>query len=256
LPEPSGARFWLTLCLSVVAIFVLLDRIAVAFGSLRGEAGVPVAGLTLFACLFAERVLWGRRGTDAVRRLGLGMPTGRALIVASVIGFLLLLVIPAFAATLHADLTMYPRWWSLLPGLYAQGGVAEEVLFRGYLFGTLRRRYAFGPAAAFSTGPFLAAHLLLFATMSWPVALAATMLSLVVSFPLARLFDLGGGTIWAPALLHFFIQSPIKIVQMSGPLNTVYPMVWMTACALVPWLVFAVRVPGPSARVLTAPAAV
>ena len=27
----------------------------------------------------------------------------------------------------------------LLPGLLAQGGIAEEVLFRGYLFGHLRR---------------------------------------------------------------------------------------------------------------------
>jgi hypothetical protein len=33
-------RFWLTLGLSVLAIFVLLDRSANALGSVRGEAGI------------------------------------------------------------------------------------------------------------------------------------------------------------------------------------------------------------------------
>jgi hypothetical protein len=39
--------------------------------------------------------------------------------------------------------------------------------------------------------------------MSWPVALAAVGLAVVLSFPLAYLFELGGRTIWAPAILHF-----------------------------------------------------
>ena len=43
---------------------------------------------------------------------------------------------------------------------------------------------------------------------------------------------------WAPALLHFSIQSPIKIVEMSGPAAAIYPLVWMGACAVIPWLVF------------------
>jgi hypothetical protein len=85
------------------------------------------------------------------------------------------------------------------------------------------------------------AHLLLFVTMAWPIALAATALSLVVSFPLAHLFELGGRTVWAPALLHFFIQSPIKIVEMSGPAARFYPIVWMSAAAVIPWLVFLAR---------------
>ena len=40
-------RFWLTLVLSLLAIFVLLDRSADALGSVRGEAGIPLAVLTL-----------------------------------------------------------------------------------------------------------------------------------------------------------------------------------------------------------------
>ena len=235
-------RFWLTLVLSVLAIFVLLDRSADALGSVRGEAGVPLAVLTLLACLLAERWLWGRPVSTARHALGLGLPVARALAVACGVGLLLLLVLPLFAAITSAGVTFYPRWPLLLPGLFCQGGIAEELLFRGYLFGTLRRRDPFRRAAMLSTGPFLVAHLLLFVTMEWPIALAATALSLVVSFPLAHLFELGGRTIWAPALLHFSIQSPIKIVEMSGPAAAIYPLVWMGAGAVIPWLVFLARV--------------
>jgi membrane protease YdiL (CAAX protease family) len=241
-------RFWLKLGLSVFAIFVLLDRSAAALGSLRGEAGIPVAVLTVLGCLLAERTLWGRRGRAAFDALGLGFPTARSLAVACGVGALLIVVLPAFAALARADAVIYPRWFALLPGLFAQGGVAEEVLFRGYLFGTVRQNESFTRAAMFSMGPFLLAHLLMFATMSWPIALAATLLSVVVSFPLTHLFELGGRTIWAPALLHFFIQSPIKIVDMSGPTAAVYPLVWMAACALIPWLVFLYRVPASTPR--------
>ena len=240
-------RFWLTLGFSVLAIFALLDRGASALGSVRGEAGIPLAALTLLACLLAERFLWGRPFPAASRALGLGMPTAKSVAVAAGVGALLLLVLPLFAAIGRADVTFYPRWPLLLPGLFCQGGIAEEVLFRGYLFGTLRSRYPFRPAAILSTGPFLVAHLLLFVTIDWPIALAATALSLLVSFPLARLFELGGRTMWAPALLHFSIQSPIKIVEMSGPAAAIYPLVWMGACAVIPWLVFLARIRGAAA---------
>jgi membrane protease YdiL (CAAX protease family) len=43
--------------------------------------------------------------------------------------------------------------------------VAEEVLFRGYLFGHLRRGRSFWRAAVLSMLPFVCVHLLLFFTM-------------------------------------------------------------------------------------------
>ena len=72
------------------------------------------------------------------------------------------------------------------------------------------------------------------------MALAAVLLSTLLSFPLARLFELGGNTIWAPALLHFVVQGAVKVVELPG--NTGLPIVWMAASALVPWLVF---IPSP-----------
>ncbi len=129
---------------------------------------------------------------------------------------LLLASVPVFARTTGSSVTILPDAIGLLPGLFAQAGIAEEVLFRGYLFGRLRRGRSFWRAAFLSTLPFVGVHLLLFGTMPWPVALAALMVSVATSFPLARLFELGGFTIWAPAILHFVIQATVKVLAVDG----------------------------------------
>ena len=86
----------------------------------------------------------------------------------------------------------------------------------------------------------MAVHLVLFVTMAWPVALAAVLLSAILSPPLAHLFELGGGTVWAPALLHFVVQGAIKLIT---PENTtaLLPLIWMAASGVLPYLVFLVR---------------
>ncbi len=93
--------------------------------------------------------------------------------------------------------------------------------------------------------PFVGVHLLLFLTMPWPLALAAVLLSVVLSFPLACLFELGGATVWAPALLHFVIQGTVKIVVVSNG-GSSFPLVWMVASALLPLLILVVARPQPT----------
>jgi membrane protease YdiL (CAAX protease family) len=188
------------------------------------------------ATLAVERLLFGPRVFDAARTLGLGAPRAKALLAVAIIGALLLLVVCLFAKVSGASLSFFPGWISLVPGLFAQAGVAEEILFRGYLFGHLRRGRTFWRAAAISMLPFVGVHLLMFLTMPWPIALAAVLLAVVLSFPLAHLFELGGATIWAPALLHFIIQGTVKVVVVSGAADFSFPLVWMLASALLPWL--------------------
>ncbi len=160
---------------------------------------------------------------------------------------LLLASVPVFARTTGSSVTILPDAIGLLPGLFAQAGIAEEVLFRGYLFGRLRRGRSFWRAAFLSTIPFVGVHLLLFGTMPWPVALAALMVSVATSFPLARLFELGGFTIWAPAILHFVIQTTVKVLAVDGiDAAPLFPFVWMAASAVVPLLAFTV----PAGRLL------
>jgi membrane protease YdiL (CAAX protease family) len=151
---------------------------------------------------------------------------------------LLFLVVLLFAAMTRASLDFLTGWTAWVAGLFAQAGIAEETLFRGYLFGRLRAGRSFRQAAVASMLPFVGVHLFLFFTMPWPLALASVILAVVISFPLAYLFELGGGTIWAPAILHFVIQGTVKVVSVGG--GAAFPLTWMVASALLPLLVFLV----------------
>jgi membrane protease YdiL (CAAX protease family) len=109
-------------------------------------------------------------------------------------------------------------------------------LFRGYLFGRVRRERSFWPAAGLAALPFVVVHFHLFAIFPWPVALASVLLALILSFPLAYLFELGGSTIWPPALLHFTVQGALKVLDLGG--DALLPLIWIGASVAIPYLVF------------------
>ena len=248
----NGLSAWLRLLLGLLVIFGLFQWSAVALGSDRGQAGLLVGVLVVAGTIAFERLLFGERAFSAARTLGLGVPHAKGLFVVVGIGVLLGLVVCLFVPASGASVDLFPGWIALVPGLFAQAGIAEEILFRGYLFGHLRRGRSFWRAAAISMPPFVGVHLLLFLTMPWPVALAAVVLAVVLSFPLAHLFEVGGGTIWAPALLHFIIQGTVKVVVLSGGGSSSFPLVWMLASTLLPLL--SLLVPRPSATLSNPPA--
>jgi membrane protease YdiL (CAAX protease family) len=135
-------------------------------------------------------------------------------------------------------LALRPGWLGLVLGLFAQGGLAEETVFRGLLYGHLRQTRTFWRAAGLSMVPFLAVHLILFANLPFALAAASLALSAIVAFPLARLFDLGGPSLGPPAVLHFVIQGVVKLVVVPDERAPALALGWMAASALVPWLVF------------------
>ena len=227
--SPSIFSFsqWLRLLLGLVLVFGLFHGTASILASDRGQAGLFIGALVVTATLVVERVLFRKR----------------AVVAAFAIGSLLLFVIFMFVHVRSASFAFFPGWFSLVGGLFAQAGVAEETLFRGYLFGQVRLGRTFWRAAVLSMLPFVAVHLFLFLTMSWPLALASVLLAVVISFPLAHLFELGGRTIWAPAILHFVIQGAVKVVIVSDGGDTLFPLVWMLASALLPLLVLFVARP-------------
>jgi len=186
---------------------------------------------------------FGQQLLPAAVALGLGRPRALGLVVAGTICVLLAIGALLFLFTTGTSAVMTPDALSLAPGLFAQAGIAEETLFRGYLFGRLRRGRSFWRAAWLSMIPFVGVHLLLFLTMPWPVALAALALSAALSFPLAHLFELGGDTIWAPALLHFVVQGTVKVLIMSGPASSRFPFVWIAVSAVLPMLAFVISRP-------------
>jgi len=239
------------LLVGLLAVFALFQWSATALGSDRGQAGIAVGALVLAATLTAERRWFAPTVTSAASALGLGAPRRLGLAAAGAIGTLLLLVVPLCARLMGTEWSIEPGAPARLPGLFAQAGIAEEVLFRGYLFGHLRRGRTFWRAAALSMIPFVAVHLFMFLTMPWPVALAALLLAVVISFPLAHLYELGGATIWPPALLHFVVQGTVKIVVAEGAMAQAFPLVWMAASAILPML--ALLIPRPATGIGAAP---
>ena len=237
---PTTLTMSIQLLVGLALVFALFHGVAAALGSDRGQAGILVAALVVSATIAAERLLFRQPLSTSVWTLGLGRPRTRGLLTAVGVCVLLLLVFPAVAALQGGHLAVDPRWPVLLPGLFAQAGIAEEVLFRGYLFRRVRAGRTFWRAVALATLPFVAVHLILFFTLPWPIALAAVLLSAIVGAPLAHLFELAGNTIWAPALVHFTIQGAIKLVSIQPP-DASLPVIWMAASAVLPFLAFLVR---------------
>jgi membrane protease YdiL (CAAX protease family) len=238
-PAARARDAWAPLLAGLAVVFALFQVLAHALRSDRGQAGLLVAAAVIAALVAVECLLFRQSPASALVSLGFGRPATLGLTAASGLCVVLVAVIPAYAAARGASIAVYPGWIWLLPGLFAQGGVAEEALFRGYLFSRLRRGRSFWRAAGLTAVPFVLIHLYLFATMPWPVALASVLLATVISFPLSQLFELGGNTVWPPALLHFTVQGAVKILEVPG--DAIVPLVWMMASAAIPWLAFLFR---------------
>ena len=234
---PDSAADWWKLTTGLAVVYFLFDRIARQLGSDRGQSGWLVAAVVVAATTLLHRVLAGGSFAHSLQRVGLGWPKWAGIVRAVAVCVLLAAVIPVYASATDADFSMYPNWPWLAAGMFLPGGVAEEVLFRGYLFGQVRNGRSFWPAALLSSGPFVLVHLVLFTTLPAIVAVSAVLLAVAMSFPLALLFELGGRTIWAPALVHWMAQVGVKAVVIEEPMP-VFAIVWMAACAVIPFVAF------------------
>lgn len=228
---------WCRLILGLGLVFGLFQWVGSALGSDRGQAGIPIAAIVVVATLAVDVLLLGESPRRVVRHSGFALPARRGIVAAVTASVLLLLVIPAYAVVAGVQFAIYPDWWRLMPGLFAQAGVAEEALFRGYLFRHVREGRSFRDAAWIAAGPFVLVHLLLFVSLPWPIALASVALAAVLSFPLAYLFELDGNSIWAPALVHSVIQGAVKLA-IPAEADSPFPIVWITASAIIPFVVF------------------
>jgi membrane protease YdiL (CAAX protease family) len=242
----SAPSFWFRLLLATAALYALMTGAATALGSVRGEAGLVVAALVLAATLGVDRLLFAPSFRASWRELGLGSPRFRGMFVAAIVSLALIIALPLAAAMTGTSLSLRADWWWLVLGLLAQAGLAEELVFRGLVYGRIRATRPFWRAVALSIAPFALVHLALFFTMPWPIAAASLALSVITCAPLAQLYELGGGTIWAPALLHATVQGAIKLVDMSGAGAATLPLVWIGACAVLPYLAFLWRRQTPS----------
>ncbi len=235
----AGRRepWWLVL-LGLVVVFGAFQGLALLLRSDRGQAGVLIACAVVGLLLLIERAFFNRRPAEAWRLLGLGRPGARSVCVSCLVGLAMLCLLPLYALVANVPMRLAPISPAVLLGLFAQAGIAEETLFRGYLFRHFRSFRPFWRAAGVAAILFVAVHLLLFASMSWQVAIGATLLAVAISFPLAHLFEMGRGTMWGPALVHFVIQGAIKLVEVGEGALLRLSLFWMLAAALVPFAAF------------------
>jgi hypothetical protein len=79
--------------------------------------------------------------------------------------------------------------------------------------------------------------------MSFPLALAATGLSLAMSFPLAHLYEISGRSIWPPAIVHFVVQGVIKLVDVAEAELMPMAVAWMALASAAPYILFFIKRP-------------
>jgi membrane protease YdiL (CAAX protease family) len=229
----------------VAVIFVLLyfvfDRLAAALGSTRGEAGLVVGAVIVALTLLAERWLTRASLRSCAAALGLRTPRGIALLASIALAVALLASLPLLGRVTGVELALRDGAAWLALGMFAQGGVAEETLFRGFMYRHLRRTRTFWRAAALSAVPFAAAHLPLFWSLDVPVALLALGMAVAWSFPLAWLFDRANGSIWPPAIVHAVIQGGIKVLVDDDAVFQNLAIAWVALGLAAPWVFFILR---------------
>jgi membrane protease YdiL (CAAX protease family) len=254
-PAVAAARRASPGLLAILAGFALLYTIHVTTtnltNSLYGEYGLLACALALATALVVERLAFGRGPLAALRALGLGRPGRRALAAAALIALLMVATWPLYAVATGKALALRSDWLWLAIGIVAQYGIAEEVIFRGYLFGHLRAGRTFRRALLISTLVFAAAHLPLLATNGLPVAVGAIALAVISSLPFVWLFELGGATIWAPVIVHAAAHTPKLLAP--GTLDMTAELAWIGVVMVVPYLAFALLRRGRGATAESVP---
>lgn len=221
-----------------VVVWVVLDRSATWLGSNMGEAGLLVCALVILTALAVERLLFGTGPRRALRRLGFGRPNARAVLAGLLAALAMASFYPVFSLVTGAQISLRDGWMLIALGLFLQHGIAEEVLFRGYLFRHLREERSFWRAAFLSMVPFVAVHLLLLVYLDFAVAISSILVAVATAFPLAYMFERDNNTIWTPALLHWAAHG-IKLVSIPDGVFPTAALIWMVMVAVVPYLVFA-----------------
>ena len=200
-----------------------------------------VLSVMLGVALGIERLVYRRNVRASLAALGFRRGDPRAVVAAGLIGVGMLAFFPIYSAVAGTPLALRPDWLWVLVGAIALNGIAEEVLFRGFVFGRLREAgLSFRRAGAISLLVFAAVHLFLFTTNPPVVAFLATLLAVAAAFPYAFLYERAGYAIWATVVLHVSAHA-FRLVAVPDAQMTVVASVWILVQFAAVFLVFAFR---------------
>jgi membrane protease YdiL (CAAX protease family) len=237
---PSPVRSARSL-LGFLAGFAVLCGVLLGTGAVdpTGRWGLAILAAVLTTAVIVERIRCRSSLAAVLRRLGLGRPGGRALAVAGGVSGLVLLVFPATAAVSGTAVALRPEWPWLLIGVFAFHGLAEELVWRGYAFGRLRKGRSFWAAAGWTMPLIAVTHVPIIVSMGPAIGVGALAVAAVTSLPLAYLYETGRRTIWAPAVVHTAIDS-FKLVVVPAVAVQTFSMLLIVASLAFPLLAFAV----------------
>lgn len=225
----------------IYLVFDGMGRLSLALGIARPTSFYLVAALVLVTAFIVERVLFGQAIQQAFLGLGLGRPVWGALVVALVICAVMLTGYPILSTVTGAQFTLPANWLLMFLGVFVQNGIAEEVMVRGYLFRRLRVGRSFWRAILLVALVHGAAHIPIILEAGPIIGATAIFVALVSGIPFAYLYERGGNTIWAPALLHFTADTVLVTIPPDGMTNPTMQMAtvgWLLLVAIVPYLAF------------------
>ncbi|MFW3171970.1 CPBP family intramembrane glutamic endopeptidase [Geodermatophilus sp. CPCC 206100] len=226
---------WPQLLVGFVVVYGVL-AVGTALDS-TARLGLLTLAAVLVAAACTERLQTRAAGAEIRARLGLGRPGVVALLAATAVSLLVLAVHPVTAALTGNPVTLRPDWPWLLVGAFAVHGLAEELVWRGFLFRRLRADHAFWPAVWWSVPFIAAAHVPIVLTAGPVVGLGAVLVAAVTSAPLSYLYEWGRRTLWAPALVHTAIDS-FKVVDVPPGATTSFSLSLIAVSLAAPLLVF------------------
>ena len=233
---------WLVLIGAVVMFLILQVGVTLLISVVdqTWSALIATAAMVAFALAF-ERLALARRPVEAQRAMGWVRSNYRAVLVAVILSAAMLIFYPIASLVIGAPITLKTDWLWILIGAIVLNGIGEETLFRGFIFGHLRRAgISFVCAGLITLGIFTTIHLLLFLQNPFVVALAGTMIALVASFPLAYLFERAGFSIWPTVILHGATHT-IRLVAIPEPYSMQVLVAWLVLQIGMPFLIWAFR---------------
>ena len=216
-----SATTWTRLIVGFVVVYGVLAIGTALDSSVR--SGLLTLAAVLVAVALTEWVQARSARAVVCARLGLGAPGVPALLAATAVSLL--------------PVALRPNWPWLLLGVFAVHGLAEELVWRGFVFRRLRETHAFWPAVWWSMPFVVAAHVPIVLTVGPVVGLGAMLVAAVTSVPLSYLYEWGRRTLWAPALVHTAIDS-FKIVEVPAG-TTTFSLALIAVSLTAPLLVFA-----------------
>jgi membrane protease YdiL (CAAX protease family) len=240
-----------------LAAWFALDRLAVS-------PPMPIPALIAFGVAAAivtigQVVVYRTPAAEVARAIGLGRPVAKAVGVAVLVGGLVIAGYLLGARALGVELQLRAEWPLVFIGALLFHGLAEELVWRGFVFGRLRDTRTFRRAVVLSIPLIALTHVPIFIANGPIVGSVALLTAAITCLPLAYLYERGGRTIWAPAIVHGMVGA-WQLFERTYPMS--FSMVVMVVTIGVPLLAFAFRdrffggaiEPTPSQRLAAQPA--